>query len=135
MFLWKQIGPEFGIEPNRNYRAHLHVQLASNAPTGCAGVGGSPGEGVTLKGGITGREPVVTQTGSFVGLNLDKGNQATDEQELHLMGDIANGRPCKSAREYVLLSPVLYQPVTVRSAEPWFCGSMWALIRDLSEPH
>lgn len=38
------------------------------------------------------------------------------------MGDIANGRPCESAREYVLLSPVLYQPVTVRSAEP---GVLW----------
>jgi hypothetical protein len=125
MFLSKQIGPELGVQPNRNYQAHLHVQFASNAQSGCAGAGGAPGEGVYLKGGITGREPLVTPVGNYVGLNLDKGQQSNGGQELHLMATIANGRTCGSQPGYVLLSRVLYQPAPVRATE---VGALWITV-------
>jgi hypothetical protein len=125
MFLSKQLGSEIGIQPNRNYWAHIHVQFASNAQTGCVGVGGAPGEGVYLKGGVTGREPVITPLGDYVGLNVDKGQQAAGGQELHLMGTIANGEPCGSPAGYRMLTRVLYQPAPVRSTEH---GALWVTV-------
>ena len=125
MFLSKQVGPEIGIQPNRNYWAHIHVQFASNAQSGCVGVGGAPGEGVHLKGGVTGREPVITPLGDYVGLNLDKGQQAVGGQELHLMGNIANGQPCGSPASYQMITRVLYQPAPIRSTEN---GALWITI-------
>jgi hypothetical protein len=125
MFLTKQVGPEIGIQSGRNYWAHIHVQFASNEQTGCFGAGGAPGDSVYLKGGVTGREPVITPVGNYVGLNLDKGQQSVGGQELHLMGTIANGQPCGSPAGYRMIARVLYQPAPVRSTEH---GALWITV-------
>jgi hypothetical protein len=125
MFLWKQVGPEIGIQANRNYWTHIHVQFASNAQSGCFGAGGAPGDSVYLKGGVTAREPVITPIGNYVGLNLDKGQQSAGGQELHLMGTIANGQPCGPPQGYRMIARVLYQPAPVRSTEH---GALWITV-------
>lgn len=42
MFLKLRLGPDDGILPNQTYRAVFGLTLASNAPSGCGGVGGAP---------------------------------------------------------------------------------------------
>jgi hypothetical protein len=51
MFLKKNVSAEDGLEPNQAYRVWFDMRFSSNAPTGCLGVGGSPGDSVYLKAG------------------------------------------------------------------------------------
>src|SRR5207247_8162051 len=56
MFSKKLLTTEDGLEPNRTYRVSFDVQFASNAQSGCVGVGGAPGEAVYLKAGASANE-------------------------------------------------------------------------------
>ena len=47
-----------GLNPNTSYTLVFDVELASNAPKGSVGIGGSPGESVYLKAGASEIEPV-----------------------------------------------------------------------------
>jgi hypothetical protein len=49
MFLKRKLGPADGVQPNTAYRLKFKIVFASNAPSGCLGIGGAPGEGVTHK--------------------------------------------------------------------------------------
>jgi hypothetical protein len=57
MFLKRQLSQAEGVQPNTTYRLKLRITFASKAPGGCIGIGGSPGEGVTLKAGASNIEP------------------------------------------------------------------------------
>src|SRR5688572_29041821 len=50
MFIKKKIT---GLSPNTSYTLVFEVELASNAPKGSVGIGGSPGESVFLKAGAS----------------------------------------------------------------------------------
>jgi hypothetical protein len=43
---WK--GQIVGLSPGTSYRASIEVEFATNVPSGCVGVGGSPGESVWI---------------------------------------------------------------------------------------
>ena len=60
MFLKKELSASDGIEPDRTYGVSIHVGFLSNAPSGLAGIGGSPGEDVVLKAGVSLLEPVAS---------------------------------------------------------------------------
>lgn len=126
MFLTKQIRPEDGVAPNRQYKAHVNVHYATDAQSGCPGIGGSPGDSVYLKAGVTAREPATTLVHDEVRLTLDKGNQASGGDELHLLGTIANGIPCGAEpTRYVMRKHVLYQPNPVRADVH---GALWLTV-------
>jgi hypothetical protein len=79
-----------GLERNTRYRVDLSITLATNAPPNCPGVGGSPGEGVALKAGAVGFRPEnVIQTGNFVTVNFDKGNQTQGGNDVVAIGNLA----------------------------------------------
>jgi hypothetical protein len=102
MFLKK---PVTGLAAGRSYRISFYVELASNAPSNCVGIGGAPGEAVTLKAGAATREPLAILQNDDVRLNVDKGNQSGGGANAVLLGNIANGLPCESAGgRYVLLT-------------------------------
>jgi hypothetical protein len=122
MYLKKDLGPEDGIEAGRLYSVTIDIEVASNAPTGCFGVGGAPGEGVWLKAGVSPTEPVSILSGDFLTLNLDKGNQSGGGQDAGIVSDIANGDPCESPHRYVLLHRVYHHPKPVRSR---WDGHLW----------
>jgi hypothetical protein len=42
MFLKRRLGPADGIRTNQAYQVRLTIVFGSNAPTGCAGIGGAP---------------------------------------------------------------------------------------------
>ncbi len=86
MFIKRKIA---GLIPNTNYTLVFEIELASDAPGGSVGVGGSPGDSVYLKAGASSVEPAkVVQSNQYV-LNLDKGNQSTSGSNVIVLGDIA----------------------------------------------
>ncbi len=97
MFLKKGLFLADGLKPNQSYSLSAEITLASNAQTGCFGVGGAPGEGVYLKAGASADEPVsVLASGQHLELQLDKGHQAVGGRDAGIVSNIANGDPCDS---------------------------------------
>lgn len=89
-----------GLEPNTTYSVAFEVEIATNAPSGCVGVGGAPGESVTMHAAASASEPerVVDEDPSpYYRLNLvvDYGrhNWYRDTE----IGDIANSLRCEEA--------------------------------------
>lgn len=88
MYMKKQIT---GLQPNTTYDVLITVEFASIYPTNAIGVGGAPGESVTMKAGITLIEPdtLITQKGGdFVAMNIDKGNQANPGADMDTIGHV-----------------------------------------------
>ena len=90
-----------GLNPNTSYTLVFEVELASNAPKGTVGAGGSPGESVYLKAGASEIEPVKNLEGDRYVLNIDKGNQSEAGSNATVLGDIAT--PLTVA-EYTLIT-------------------------------
>jgi hypothetical protein len=86
MYVKKRID---GLAPNTDYTVTFQVEFASDAEMGSVGVGGSPGESVFLKAGATDSEPKSVVEGDRVVMNIDKGNQAEDGEDMIVIGNIA----------------------------------------------
>lgn len=130
MYLARRLGPAQGLVPNRTYRVDLEITLASNAPSGCFGIGGAPGEAVTLKAGAAATRPVLQLAGDSVWrLNVDVGQQTTGGTAASVIGDIANGLPCESvdpeAPPYVRLQRQHTHTHTVRTGPT---GELWIIL-------
>ena len=98
MFLKRRLTAEDGISANQTYKIEFIVTLASNAASGCGGIGGAPGESVALKVGASPIEPLaVLQSNGYLRLNVDKGNQSQGGTAASVAGNIANGIPCSQA--------------------------------------
>jgi hypothetical protein len=126
MFLKRRIGPDDGIQAGQTYRATYRIVFASDAPTGCVGVGGPPGEGVSLKAGVVPEEPEVVLVDGYWEITVDKSNQASGGQDVWLVGDIANGIECEEAlaagQPYAVVEREYRHDVDVivgRNAELW----------------
>jgi hypothetical protein len=94
-----------GLSPNTNYLVNFSVELASNAPDGSIGIGGSPGNSVYLKAGATPVEPlanVINPNSNFVELNIDKGFQSQSGADSVVLGDIA--KPDDGTFDYAIIS-------------------------------
>ena len=94
MFLKRRLGTDYGIVLGQKYRIKFTIVFASNAPSGAAGIGGSPGESVYLKVGASTVEPEVyldSDTGYYL-MNVDKGlGNSGNGTAASVIGDIANG--------------------------------------------
>ena len=115
-----------GLNPNTYYTLVFEVELASNAPKGSVGIGGSPGESVYLKAGASEIEPVKKVQGDRYVLNIDKGNQSEAGSNATVLGDIAT--PLTVA-EYTLIT----RNNANTSAEPLIAqtnsaGDLWLMI-------
>jgi heat shock protein HslJ len=88
MFLKRRVD---GLEAGATYQATFRLVLASNVPPGLSGVGGSPGESVFVKVGATTVEPIVEEAADgWLRMNIDKGNQASEGEDMINIGDMAN---------------------------------------------
>lgn len=126
MFLKKHVTTEDGLEPNQAYRVWFDIRFASNAPTGCVGVGGSPGDSVYLKAGASVDEPVTSLVGDgYVQISVDKGQQSNGGREAGVVGTIANGTPCDgSAAPYVSVRKDYAHPQPITTDQR---GSLWLI--------
>lgn len=96
MLLVRRLGPEDGIRRNTEYDLRFWIVLASDAPSGCAGIGGAPGEGVVLKAGAANVKPAVAvDDNGILRLNVDIGAQSNNGPAATVIGDVANGVPCE----------------------------------------
>lgn len=96
VFLKRQLGAADGLVANQAYTLSFAVRIASNAPSGCFGVGGAPGEGLYVKvGGATIEpEPLAPDENEYIALSVDKGVQSQGGPAATVIGDIANGDEC-----------------------------------------
>lgn len=126
MFLKKLVGPEEGLEPNQVYHISYNIQFSSNAPTGCVGIGGSPGDSVYLKAGATMDEPLASLAeAGEVRLSVDKGQQSVGGRDAGVVGTIANGTSCiGSSHPFVSVRKAYAHPYPVRTDDR---GSLWFL--------
>jgi len=85
MFIKRKIT---GLSPNKIYKLFIDIELASEAPTNAAGIGGAPGESVFLKAGATLTEPKKVISDGYYRMNIDKSNQAAPGADMDTIGHI-----------------------------------------------
>ena len=129
VFLKRNIGADEGLEPNQAYRLSYVLRIASNAPSGCAGVGGAPGEGPYVKVGGSTEEPVrlPADAEGYYGLSVDKGAQSQSGPAGTVIGDVANGEECDDPDNapYVTITVEGEHEVEVSTDEN---GDLWLLV-------
>jgi hypothetical protein len=117
-----------GLEPNALYDATFDVEIATDVPFGCGGVGGSPGESVWLKAGAVTTEPqtVLDELGNLR-LTIDKGNQAVGGAAALVLGTIENSTPCEAGTRPWELKAFTHPgaPLPVRADAE---GAVWLLM-------
>ncbi len=98
MFLKRRLSAGDGIVAGQTYQLTFNILFASNAPTGCAGIGGSPGDGVFLKAGASGAEPIsllgTRLPHPWLTMNVDVGTTGRDGFAASIAGTIANTQSC-----------------------------------------
>jgi hypothetical protein len=122
MFWKKRIA---GLPPSTPVMLTMEVQLASKYAEGLLGIGGPPGEGVTVKAGAVPFEPqaVVDRRDRWLRMNLDKGNQSVGGRDMIVIGNVA--KPEDGNKNYVLLLRHQHgQPHAVTTAGD---GSLWLI--------
>lgn len=85
MFIKKKIT---GLYPNTSYTINFDIEFASKYPTNAVGVGGAPGEGVTMKAGATLNEPDTIHSFGNVRMNIDKNNQTQSGADMGTIGHV-----------------------------------------------
>jgi hypothetical protein len=125
------VAPIGGLRPNTNYRIELELELASNVPTGCVGIGGSPGDSVYIKLGASQQKPqaVTVNEGGFptLRMNVDIGSQSQAGERTRVVGTLANTQTCEdiSAAQWELKTVSTQgQPLAVRTDEN---GVLWVM--------
>lgn len=113
-----------GLEPATRYRVRYEVQVATNAPKGCAGVGSPPGEAVYVKSGAAGVAPErVADDANHWRLSVDIGNQGADGSHGITIGDVANTNTDCTAPVYELKTlssaPRVLEVVANAAGEAW----------------
>ncbi|MEE4303739.1 MAG: hypothetical protein V2J19_06250 [Wenzhouxiangella sp.] len=83
--------PVDGLEPDTRYDVELEMQFATNEPSGCTGVGGSPGESVFMRLGAAGEQPGAVIVDDYRRASIDLGQQANPGERALSAGNMANG--------------------------------------------
>lgn len=115
------------LAPGATYRVAVTVAFATDTPTDCVGVGGSPGESVWIVVGAATVEPRTVFDGRQYRVNLQRGNQSTGGPQGGPLGTIGNSVPNCGPRRWEtrqLASPDAF-PVTVTADQQ---GTAWLLV-------
>jgi hypothetical protein len=79
-----------GLIPDTEYLLTMEMDIASNVASNMVGIGGAPGEGVKVKAGASGIEPLNVRDGmGWFRMNIDKGNQSVGGADMSVIGDMA----------------------------------------------
>ena len=88
-----------GLLPDTLYTLEIDMELASDVPAGCAGVGGSPGEGMYMHLGASTQEPLALPStapgdNGWLRLNIDYGQQSQSGANALVVGVLSNSYSC-----------------------------------------
>lgn len=116
-----------GLEPRRAYRVSVRVVLLTDAPSGCAGVGGAPGESVWVIAAAGPIEPVTVLVDGEYRVNMQRGNQGQRGPASLVLGTIGNVGSTCSVRQWEAktLQSGLDQSLVVNTAAD---GTAWLLL-------
>lgn len=118
------------LEPHTSYEVEFEVWVATDAPSGCAGVGGAPGEAVTVHVAASGMEPdrIVDESreGGYYRLNVAENytGEAHSWYQATKIGDVANSRDCEEGRQYEIKKLSGGQQTVTTDEE----GGTWLLV-------
>jgi hypothetical protein len=122
MYLTRE-GPS--LAPNASYVVRYRVTVATNAPTGCTGTGGAPGETVVLKVGATPTEPArIVDAAQYYRANFDHGSQLAGGRDALPVGNIANSNTNCAVPRYEL-KVFDSAPLTVATSAS---GRVWLVV-------
>jgi len=122
MFFKGSVG---GLIPGARYAVTASVEIATDVPAGCFGVGGAPGESVWIKVGASDIEPLTVLEDAWLRMNIDVGRQSTGGESAQVAGNVANSRSCEEPRQWERKSfPAVSLPAPV-TASP--AGRVWLL--------
>ncbi len=123
-YVKRALGQAEGVAAGKTYLATIAIRMASNTPSGCVGVGGSP-DGVTYKGGVVQAEPVaVKQKSGYVGFSALKGEQTQIGGEAVSLGtNGSSGTNCGGKNPWEILSPSGSMSVTAPAS-----GQLWLYV-------
>jgi len=82
--------PIEALPPSTDFLAAIDVEIVTDTPTGCAGVGGSPGESVWIITAASPNPPAVVEFQGNLRLNLERGNQSQPGAASDVPGTIAS---------------------------------------------
>ncbi len=119
-------GQVAGLDANRRYAVRFDVEIATNVENGCVGVGGAPGEGVTVKAGASTSEPQAVMVGADWRMNVAKGMQTNGGENALAIGDVANTVPCGEPRRWELKQ--LSSGLEALQVETDGSGSVWLFV-------
>lgn len=93
-----------GLQPDTLYALEIELELASNVPAGCLGVGGSPGEGLYLRLGASTEEPLALPSAvpgddGWLRLNIDYGQQSQSGANALIVDVLSNSHSCDDSPE------------------------------------
>jgi hypothetical protein len=134
MFLKRRLDSSDGIVSGQTYQVTFTLVFASSAPSGCAGVGGPPGEGVFLKAGASPAEPLALlgpissdpRVSPNLRMNVDKSNQSQGGIAASVTGNIANGQPCDPGPHPFVSIQRTHQHTSLVNASSK--GELWLLV-------
>jgi hypothetical protein len=117
-----------GLVPEATYRVEIDAEIASDVPTGCSGIGGSPGDSVYMKLGASTQEPLaLTASDGWLRLNIDYGQQAGGGANAIVVDTLANSHSCDVSTE----APWELRTLSTRGTELRMrtdaTGAMWIL--------
>ncbi len=114
------------LAPNTTYALTVDVTLASASPSGCAGVGGAPGESVWVKAGGSAAKPERTvDEDGWYRLTIDKGGQSQGGEEANVLGDVANGVEDCQDTPFRLIERTMEDPLSTTTGGD---GTLWLLV-------
>jgi hypothetical protein len=121
MFIKKKVG---ALEPGKNYSVEIKIDFATNAGSNMIGIGGAPGEGVTIKAGAVPYEPVkvLNTPENWYRMNIDKGNQSNSGVDMKVIGNFANGT---NQNSYSIKQLSTTTPLSVKANQQ---GEIWLVI-------
>lgn len=90
-----------GLVPGTLYDISMDLEFASSYAEGLVGIGGAPGEAVTVKVGATTAEPATEIIDGWIRMKTDKGNQSVGGKDLAAIGNVA--KPEDGNENYVRL--------------------------------
>ena len=129
MYLKRRLRVEDGIVASQTYRVEYVITLASNAATGCVGIGGAPGESVFLKAGASPIEPLsVLQSNGYLRMNVDIGSQSNSGTAASVAGNIANGIPCEKAFPTLPFALIQRSHQHTSNVTASAAGELWLLV-------